>query len=86
MDSLHLSFWPDAGFNPPRLTAHSLRHTAMTLALKGGATLQQVQQFARHRLIETTLHYAHNLEYVQNPCSRLEMKLIGLLKPPGTLI
>ena len=48
--------------------------------------MQQVQQSTRHRLIETTLHYAHNLEYVQNPCSWLEMKLIGLLKPPGTLI
>lgn len=61
------------GFDSPRLTAHSLRHTAVTLALQGGATLQQVQQFARHRLIETTLRYAHNLEYARNPCSRLVM-------------
>ena len=73
----------DAGFNSPRLTAHSLRHTAVTLALKGGATLQQVQQFARHRLIETTLRYAHNLELSNNPCSRLVMKLIGRLDYPA---
>ena len=71
------------GLNSPRLTAHSLRHTAVTLALKGGATLQQVQQFARHRQIETTLRYAHNLEYVRNPCPRLVMKLIGRLGPSG---
>ena len=69
-----------AGLNSPRLTAHSLRHTAVTLALSGGATLQQVQQFARHRLIETTLRYAHNLEYARNPCSKLVMKLVGRLK------
>ena len=71
------------GINSPKLTAHSLRHTAVTLALKGGATLQQVQQFARHRLIETTLRYAHNLELTNNPCSRLVMKLIGRLDYPA---
>lgn len=67
----------ETGLDSPRLTAHSLRHTAVTLALKGGATLQQVQQFARHRLIETTLRYAHNLECAKNPCPKLVMKLIG---------
>ena len=71
-----------AGLDPPRLTAHSLRHTAVTLALQGGATLQEVQQFARHRMMETTLRYAHNLKQSNNPCSRLVMKLIGRLKPP----
>ena len=70
-----------AGLDSPRLTAHSLRHTAVTLALKGGATLQQVQQFARHRQIETTLRYAHNLEFIRNPCSGLVLKLIGRLGP-----
>ncbi len=71
------------GLNSPRLTAHSLRHTAVTLALKGGATLQQVQQFARHRLIGTTLRYAHNLEAMLNPCSQLVMKLSGRLDYSG---
>ena len=70
------------GFDSPRLTAHSLRHTAVTLALQGGATLQQVQQFARHRLIETTLRYAHNLEYARDPCPKLVMGLIGRLDCP----
>lgn len=70
------------GFDSPRLTAHSLRHTAVTLALKGGATLQQVQQYARHRQIETTLRYAHNLENARNPCPMLVMKLIGRLDGP----
>ncbi len=66
-----------AGYDSPKLTAHSLRHTAVTLALKAGATLQQVQQFARHRGYESTLRYAHNLEHARNPCTELVMKLLG---------
>ena len=58
-----------AGFDCRRLTAHSLRHTAVTISLEAGATLQQVQQFARHSLIVTTQIYAHNLEQCRNPCS-----------------
>ena len=58
-----------SGFKDSRITAHSLRHTAVTISLTAGATLQQVQQFARHSLIVTTQIYAHNLEQCRNPCS-----------------
>ncbi len=58
----------NAGFNSKRLTAHSTRHTAVTLALLGGNTIQEVQQFARHSNINTTLVYAHNLERDKNKC------------------
>ena len=60
-----------AGFDSERLTAHSLRHTAVTLALIGGATVQEAQQFARHKSIATTMIYSHNLEAMSNPCSGL---------------
>lgn len=53
-----------AGFDDDRLTSHSLRHTAITLALLGGASLQQAQQLARHSNINTTLLYSHNLSRV----------------------
>ena len=56
----------DAGFNSDRLTAHSLRHTAVTLALLGGISLEETQQFARHANISTTQIYAHNLERMKN--------------------
>ena len=49
----------EAGFNSSRLTAHSLRHTAVTLALMNGAELADVQAFARHSSINTTLSYSH---------------------------
>ena len=56
----------DAGYNSERLTAHSLRHTAVTLSLLAGVPLEEVQQFARHRNISTTQIYAHNLERANN--------------------
>ena len=56
----------DAGYNSDRLTAHSLRHSAVTLSLIGGLPLEEVQQFARHRNISTTQIYAHNLERAKN--------------------
>ena len=51
----------DAGFNSNRLTAHSLRHTAVTLALLASQSLAEVQHFARHHNISTTQIYAHNV-------------------------
>lgn len=61
-----------AGYDSTRLTAHSLRHTAVTLALiANGGNIQEAQQFARHKNIATTQIYAHNLEKQRNQCSRM---------------
>ncbi len=40
-----------------RITPHSLRHTFVTLALDGGASVRQVQAAARHADPKTTLRY-----------------------------
>lgn len=66
----------NAGYNSDRLTAHSLRHTAVTLSLLGGNSLQEVQQFARHSNISTTQIYAHNLERAKNKCENTIAKAI----------
>lgn len=58
-----------AGLDDDRLTTHSLRHTAVTLALLGGATLQQAQSIARYTNINTTLVYSHNLDRVSQAAS-----------------
>lgn len=55
-----------AGFNSNRLTAHSMRHTAGTLALLNGASPREVQQLLRHRNINTTMIYAHELDRTNN--------------------
>lgn len=53
-----------SGLDDRRLTAHSLRHTAVTFSLIGGASIQEAQTLARHSDINTTLIYAHNLERI----------------------
>jgi site-specific recombinase XerD len=42
-----------------RLSAHSLRHTAITMALDAGVPLRDVQDYARHRDARTTRRYDH---------------------------
>lgn len=59
----------NAGYNSSRLTAHSLRHTAVTLSLLAGKNLAEVQQFARHVNITTTMIYNHALDKAKNSCS-----------------
>lgn len=59
----------EAGYNSERLTAHSLRHTAVTLSLLAGRDLAEVQQFARHADITTTMIYNQSLEKAKNGCS-----------------
>lgn len=56
----------DAGINDDRHTAHSLRHTAGTLALLNGSTVQETMQLLRHKDIGTTMIYAHNLDRAEN--------------------
>ena len=46
--------------------AHTLRHTGCTLAIEGGATIQQVQTHARHKNIETTMVYVHQRDRLAN--------------------
>jgi integrase/recombinase XerC/integrase/recombinase XerD len=54
------------GLDDSRLTAHSLRHTAISLSILGGASLQQAQAMARHTDSKTTLIYVHNLERISS--------------------
>lgn len=59
-------YYKKAGIISSRLVPHSLRHSAVTLALEGGATLQETQAMARHHNINTTLVYAHNMDRIVN--------------------
>lgn len=56
----------EAGYTSNRLTAHSLRHTAGTLNLINGGTLEETQQLLRHSNINTTMIYLHHLERENN--------------------
>ena len=64
------------GFDDSRHTAHSLRHTAATLMLRSGETLENVQSVLRHENIQTTLVYARALEREKN---NAELKVSNLI-------
>ena len=58
------------------LTAHSLRHTAGTLALRTGSDLRQVQDLLGHADPRTTSIYAHiDDRWEHNPGANIEKKL-----------
>jgi integrase/recombinase XerD len=59
------------------LSAHSLRHTAGTLALRGGASLRQVQDLLGHADPRTTAIYAHvGDRWENNPALKLGVDLM----------
>jgi integrase/recombinase XerD len=58
------------------LSAHSLRHTAGTLALRNGASLRQVQDLLGHADPRTTAIYAHvGDRWENNPALKLGIDL-----------
>lgn len=56
----------EAGYDSSRLTAHTLRHTAGTINLLAGGTLQETQGLLRHKNINTTTIYAHNIDRLES--------------------
>jgi site-specific recombinase XerD len=57
--------------NGKRKTTHSLRHSAITNAIRRGATPLQVQGMARHQSFDTTLGYYHETGRLDNPAEDL---------------
>jgi integrase/recombinase XerD len=65
------------GINSDKITTHSLRHSAITFSLIGGATIQEAQQLARHTNINTTMIYAHNLKRIDNKAEESIQNLLN---------
>ena len=56
------------------ISAHYLRHTAITLSLELGEPLQKVQSYARHASANTTIRYFHDRELLEkNPTDSLPL-------------
>lgn len=68
----------DLKHNPGRtISAHSLRHTAGTLALRNGAELRQVQDLLGHSDPRTTCIYAHiGDRWENNPALNLDIDFL----------
>ena len=60
------STFKNVGLNTPRLTCHSLRHTAATNMLTHGVDIADVQMILRHRNINTTQIYRHDISRMKN--------------------
>ena len=60
-----------AGVLGDRKTTHSLRHSAITNAIKNGATPLQVQSMAGHASYDTTLGYFHEVARTAAPAEDL---------------
>ena len=74
-----------AGYDCHRKSAHSLRHTSITLGLESGMTIQEAQQHARHANPETTERYAHNLKKEkQHSEQRISDFLFGVVQDSPT--
>lgn len=59
-----------AGVVSARKTTHSLRHTAVSAAIRGGASLMQAQAMARHKSVDTTTIYYRQIDRVENAAER----------------
>lgn len=63
-----------AGVKTEKTSPHSLRHSFVTLAIEGGASLLEAQTAARHRSIQTTMIYFHEHGRLENPVEdRIEL-------------
>lgn len=59
-----------AGITSSKISAHSLRHTAITLAIDNGASLVEAQAMARHSDPKTTMQYFHNKKRIENAAEK----------------
>ena len=60
-----------------RITTHSTRHTAITLSIMAGADVVKVQEMARHKSLNTTMIYIHDLDRLNNSAESKLDKLIN---------
>jgi len=60
-----------AGYDSKRLSCHSLRHTAVSLAIEGGADLLSAQRMARHADPRTTMIYFHGKDRIRNAAEKM---------------
>jgi integrase/recombinase XerD len=65
------------GYKTESITSHSTRHTAISLAIEAGASLEQAQILARHKDPKTTQIYIHNRNRFSE---NAESKIYELLK------
>lgn len=64
------------GIDNRRVSAHSLRHTAATLNLLAGGSLEETQQLLDHSSISTTMIYSHSISRINSQSEQRVSDLI----------
>ena len=68
----------EVGLSHVKVTAHALRHTAATLNLKRGGSMEETKRLLRHSSMSNTLIYAHHLDrYEDHTVSELENYILN---------
>lgn len=76
-----------AGYDSHRLTAHSIRHTSITLFGESGANLREMQMHAGHTSPDTTCIYIHdNQKAKQDFTQRIHDYIFGSDQTPAQQI
>lgn len=64
------------GIDDVRYSMHSCRHTFATMSIQNGADIRQVQQALRHKSLETSMIYLHDIDARNNPCGNIVSNII----------
>lgn len=70
-----------AGFDSPRLTAHSLRHSTATIFRRNGGTLENLRLAMRHVNEATSRQYDHSLKTLQNDFAQVIGNALRAARP-----
>jgi len=72
-------FFKEASIFRKDIAPHSLRHTAVTMTILGGANIEQAREMAAHSSIETTAGYFHDLKRLSDPAEEYIPKYLNAL-------
>jgi integrase/recombinase XerD len=63
-------YFAQAGVHGDNKTTHSLRHTAITSAIRNQAPAQKVRGMSRHSSLDTLMIYFHEADRIDDPAER----------------
>jgi len=72
-------FFKKASIFRKDIAPHSLRHSAITMTILGGANIEQAREMAAHSSIETTAGYFHDLKRLSDPAEEYIPKYLNAL-------